>query len=155
MHEGVAPMRAVLDTNLIASAPVFPGQTTNAIRSSWTERRLCPLVSATTVAELVRVLAYPKFRLTDAAQSEVLADYLPFCDVVAVPHPPPRTPPCRDPLDVPFLELALAGQADCLVTGDGDLLALAAAFACPIVTVRELLIGLGRAEGTSLWRPTG
>ncbi len=153
MHEGVAPMRAVLDTNLIVSALVFPGRTTTEIRSSWTERRLCPLVSATTVAELVRVLAYPKFRLTDAAQSEVLADYLPFCDVVAVPDPPPPTPPCRDPLDVPFLELALVGQADCLVTGDRDLLDLGAAFACPIVTVRELLAKLGRAEGAGLRHP--
>jgi putative PIN family toxin of toxin-antitoxin system len=32
--------------------------------------------------------------------------------------------PCRDPDDDKFLETALNGEADCLVSGDADLLAL-------------------------------
>ena len=51
-----------------------------------------------------------------------------------MPDPPPVVPDCRDPSDKPFLELALAGQADALVTGDGDLLALAPVFPIPIIT---------------------
>jgi putative PIN family toxin of toxin-antitoxin system len=31
---------------------------------------------------------------------------------------------CRDPKDNKFLELAVAGNADCIVTGDKDLLVL-------------------------------
>jgi len=31
---------------------------------------------------------------------------------------------CRDPKDNKFLELAVCGGADCLISGDGDLLAL-------------------------------
>ena len=39
----------------------------------------------------------------------------------------------------PFLHLALFGQAEYLVTGDGDLLSLADVFDCPIVTATHFL----------------
>ena len=51
---------------------------------------------------------------------------------------PSAVPECRDPFDRPFLELALVGQADALVTGDGDLLAVAPLFSVPILTPDEL-----------------
>jgi putative PIN family toxin of toxin-antitoxin system len=83
------------------------------------------------------VLAYPKFKLTKAEQEDLLADYLPFCDTVLLPEHLPTIPECRDPFDVPFLVLALVGNADYLVTGDRDLLCLVDSFACPIVTVEQ------------------
>lgn len=51
---------------------------------------------------------------------------------------PPDVPECRDPRDRMFLELAVVGQADALVTGDGDLLTLAPVFAVPIITPTTL-----------------
>jgi uncharacterized protein len=87
----------------------------------------------------VLLLAYPKFRLTKAEQDDLLADYLPYCEVVQMPTEPLEVPDCRDPFDVPFLQLALVGQADYLVTGDRDLLSLKAAFAIPIVNVEQFL----------------
>ena len=45
-----------------------------------------------------------------------------------------EAPDCRDPEDRMFLKLAAAANADALVTGDGDLLALGTAFATPILT---------------------
>jgi predicted nucleic acid-binding protein len=59
-----------------------------------------------------------------------------------MPAKPPKTPACRDQSDVPFLQLAIAGKADYLVTGDGDLLALASKFSCPIITADQLLTKL-------------
>ncbi len=41
------------------------------------------------------------------------------------------------PSDVPFLQLALSGEADAIVTGDQDLLVLAPAFSVPILTAQE------------------
>ena len=96
-----------------------------AVRNAWHAEVCSPLVSRATAAELVRTLTYPKFRLSPEEQREVLADYLPYCTTVRVPAKPPKTPACRDPADAPFLQLALAGKADYLVTGDRDLLALA------------------------------
>ena len=71
-------------------------------------------------------------------RQDLLDEYLPCCETVAIPHPPPPIPQCRDPFDRPFLELALAGQADMLVTGDSDLLAMADTFAIPIMTPAAL-----------------
>ncbi len=139
------PPRTVLDTNLVLSALVFREGRLSALREAWQGRRVVPLVSKVTVAELIRVLAYPKFGLSADEREELLADYLPHCTTVPVPQPPPLTPDCRDPFDRPFLELAAEGKADYLVTGDRDLLSLAGRFVCPIVTAEELLSVLPKA----------
>jgi predicted nucleic acid-binding protein len=56
-----------------------------------------------------------------------------------MPAKPPKTPPCRDPFDIPFLQLAIVGKADHLVTGDKDLLSLADTFARSIITAEQFL----------------
>jgi len=133
------PLRVVLDTNVVLSALVFGGSLPGAVRAAWQRGALRPLASAATVQELVRVLAYPKFRLSASEQEELLADYLPYVQTVRIPQPPPAVPSCRDPLDEPFMQLALAGKARVLVSGDRDLLDMAAAFmrvgACPILSL--------------------
>jgi predicted nucleic acid-binding protein len=59
-----------------------------------------------------------------------------------MPAKPPRTPPCRDAFDVLFLQLAIAGKVDCLVTGDKDLLGLSGRIRCPIIMAEALLASL-------------
>ncbi len=131
------PVRAVLDTNVVLSALVFRGGAAGQLRLDWQRGQVLPLVSTVTVQELLRVLAYPKFRLSQAEQDELLADYLPYAETVRIPQPPPTVPDCRDLQDVPFMHLAVVGKAQVLVSGDGDLLAVAAEFertcACSIV----------------------
>ena len=125
--------RVVLDTNVVLSALVFGKGVTARLRTGWQEAVFVPLVSTATAQELVRVLAYPKFRLGSEDQRELLADYLPYAEIVRIPHPPPAVPNCRDPFDLQFLHLAAAGRADALITGDGDLLSLSAWDRCPIL----------------------
>ncbi len=138
-----SPLRVVLDTNVVLSALVFGGGQAGQLRRAWQAGAFVPLASAVTVQELVRVLAYPKFALARAAQDELLADFLPYAQTVRMPQPPPPVPDCRDPLDVPFLQLAVAGQAQRLVSGDKDLLVLAQAFCqasgCRIITMSTLI----------------
>lgn len=134
----VTPPRLVLDTSVLLSALLFPAGAVTWIRAAWRAGRIRPLASRDTTAEFLRVLAYPKFRLTAAERQDLLDDYLPCCETVAIPDPPPRVPPCRDPLDLPFLELAISGRADALVTGDLDLLALGDSFGIPILTPAAL-----------------
>ena len=131
--------RVVIDTNLVLSALVFASGRLTPLRLAWQSGRVLPLVSQSTAAELIRTLAYPKFKLAAHEQEELLADYLPYCKTVRIPAPPPATPPCRDVFDVVFLELALAGKADALVTGDKDLLSLANKLACPILGAEQFL----------------
>ena len=91
-------------------------------------------------------VAYPKFALDAGERRDLLDDYLPFCETVPVPDPPPAVPECRDPSDRPFLELALAGRADALVTGDADLLTLADVFPVPILPPADFRRRLSHGE---------
>jgi putative PIN family toxin of toxin-antitoxin system len=129
----------VLDTNVVLSALVFRGRAAGQVRQAWQRELVLPLASTATVQELVRVLAYPKFGLSQPEQDELLADYLPYAETVRIPQPPPKVPECRDALDLPFLHLAVAGKAQVLVSGDRDLLVIAAELertsACPIVSL--------------------
>jgi putative PIN family toxin of toxin-antitoxin system len=123
-----AAVRVVLDTNVVLSALVFRGGAAGQVRLAWQRGLVLPMASTATVQELVRVLAYPKFRLSKAEQDELLADYLPYAETVRIAQAPPTVPYCRDALDLPFMHLAVAGKAKVLVTGDRDLLAVAAEF---------------------------
>ena len=134
--------RAVLDTNIVLSALVFTHGRAVALRDAWQAGRCEPHVSKATVGELIRVLGYPKFKLSAEEQRELLADYLPYCRTVAMPAKPPRTPSCRDPFDLPFLQLAVVGKVDFLVTGDRDLLGVRGKLPCPIVTLDHFLTAL-------------
>jgi putative PIN family toxin of toxin-antitoxin system len=136
--------RVVLDTNVVLSALLFAQGRLAPLRPAWREARFQPLVSAAATKELVRALSYPKLRLSAAEQQELLADYLPYCDTVHMPSDLPDTAACRDPFDIPFLQLAVVGKADHLVTGDNDLLSLADSFQCSVVTAEQLLGMLGR-----------
>jgi putative PIN family toxin of toxin-antitoxin system len=131
----VTHVRVVLDTNVLLSALLFTAGRLAWLRYAWQTEIVRPLASRDTVSELIRVLNYPKFRLTRPEIHELIADYLPSCetaevsDLIVVPS-------CRDPFDRPFLALALAlaAEADALVTGDADLLVLAEQFPIPILT---------------------
>lgn len=133
--------RVVLDTNVLLSALVFTHGRTRAVREAWQAGRCEPLVSKATVDELIRVLGHPKFKLVADEQRDLLADYLPYCRTVAIPVKLPRTPPCRD-FDLPFLQLAMAGKADFLITGDRDLLDIKSRLICPIVSLEAFLAAL-------------
>ena len=138
------PLLVVLDTNLVLSALVFRGAAAGALRGAWQNGAFLPLVSTATTQELIRVLAYPKFHLSQDEQHELLADYLPYTTTLRVPEPPPAVPACRDSFDLPFLQLAVAGKAAALVSGDKDLLALAGRFQVRVLTLTAFLPTLTR-----------
>lgn len=70
-------------------------------------------------------MSYPKLGLDEENVRELLGDYLPYAEVVALRvSGASNLPVCRDPDDQPFLVLAHGGDADVLVTGDKALLEL-------------------------------
>ena len=125
--------RLVLDTNVLLSSLLFRSGSPVWIRRAWQSDAIRPLASRDSVEELVRVLSYPKFRLTEGDHRELLDDYLPWCETVSVPASM-TAPLSRDPSDQPFLALALFAEADALITGAQDLLAMAQAVSVPILT---------------------
>jgi uncharacterized protein len=115
--------RIVFDTSVVVSAVVLQSSQLAWLRAHWSAGACVPLVSRDTVDELIHILEYRKFRLEAQRRNELLADYLPFCEIVEVTRK--CSVVCRDVKDQPFLDLAQSGKADSLVSGDRDLLVLA------------------------------
>jgi len=130
-------IRVVLDTNVVLSALLFTSGRLAWIRRAWQHKQFLPLVCTETVCELLRVLAYPKFKLTAEERQHLLQDFLPYTEVVGLPLPWPTLPRCRDEKDQVFLVIAYIGQAQALITGDGDLLAMRNESPVLIVTPEE------------------
>ena len=129
--------RVVLDTNCLVSALIFSRGRFAWLREAWQTKRFTALASHDTVSELLRVLTYPKFKLTREEQETLLADFLPYVETVKIDTTPESLPDIRDADDIIFLVLAVVGRADALVSGDGDIQAVRDQFHVPILTVAE------------------
>jgi len=115
-------MRCVVDTNVLVSAMVFPlSVPRQAVDEALSDGAL--LFSEFTMDELKEVLFRSKFdryvsreeRALFLAQIGVAAEFVSIIQLVRE---------CRDPKDDKFLEVALNGRADVIITGDADLLAM-------------------------------
>jgi putative PIN family toxin of toxin-antitoxin system len=96
------------------------------------------LVSAAVVTELNDVLKREKFNkyLREEERFLFLAALLRAATLVEITV---TINDCRDPKDNKFLELAVSGHADCIVSGDEDLASLHPFRGIPILTPRAYL----------------
>ena len=130
-------MRVVLDTNTVISSLLFSGTASHLV-PLWQSRKITVLVSKEIVEEYLRVLAYPKFHLGDQEIRRLLeGDLLPFVKTIRVRRRLAVVK--RDPEDNKFIECAVAGRAQYLVTGDRDLRELGSYGGVLILTVAEFL----------------
>jgi putative PIN family toxin of toxin-antitoxin system len=110
-------------------------------------RRFIPLVSRDTASELMRVLNYPKFRLDKNEQELILADFLPYAEVVRIKIVPQNLPALQDPDDLMFLSLAVFGNADALISGDAHILKVKSQLGrISVLTVNEFAAWLEKRE---------
>jgi len=111
----------VLDTNVVVSGLLFPGSMAN--RALLKAQGGHVLGSDATLLELVEVMGRAKFDryVEPDIRKRLAAEYVNACETVPI-HFPIRA--CRDPKDDKFLEVAVHGRADLIVTGDRDLLDL-------------------------------
>lgn len=130
-------MRVVIDTNVVVSALLFNG-TPGKLIPMWKEKLILPLISRKILEEYLRVLAYPKFELTEADINFLIYnEILPWFQTVEVK----RTEKIvrEDPSDDKFLACAIAGNADIVVSGDRHLLDLGSFKSIQIMTPSQLL----------------
>ena len=120
-------MRVVLDANAFVSALISPGGIAADVLQAWEEERFAVLISEDILHELGRVLHYPKlqerYRLSEGRILQFLQLLRAQCVLVepaihlsVIEH---------DPTDDRYLECAVAGSADIVVSGDKHLLELA------------------------------
>lgn len=128
-------MRAVIDTNVLLAGLLWRGPP-YALLEQVRSGELTFISSPELLAELAEVLARPKFdaivKRSNSSREQMLLQVRMLAEVI---DPPPLIKPvCRDPDDDAVLVLAVAAQADLIVSGDEDLLSLQRFEGVPILS---------------------
>lgn len=108
-------MKIVLDTNVLVSGLLSPGGPPGRILDLVTSGRVLLLFDDRILAEYRDVLARPRLRIPPVEAAGIL-DLIERDGLLTVAAPLAAELP--DPDDLPFLEVAVAGQVDALVTGN-------------------------------------
>jgi len=142
---GKKELKVVLDTNVLVSALLFKGELSKLL-SLLKQRKCILLFSEETLNEIIRVLHYPKFALTEKEidyllQSEILS-YAKIVETVLKFN----KEVCRDREDQKFLELAVSAKADYIISGDKDLLDLKKINKIRILSPNEFLLLLNKIK---------
>ena len=128
-------MRLVVDTNLWVSYLLKPNSLI-APQLDILQLEETLLYSRATLEELSDVLSRAKFaKYVD--RKSVHAFMMAFVETGEHVTVTREIKACRDPRDDKFLELAVSGQADVILSGDDDLLALHPFEDIPILRMRE------------------
>jgi putative PIN family toxin of toxin-antitoxin system len=134
-------MRIVIDTNVFVSA-ALKDKSLPSIALHLAMQRAVLLKSAATETQLLEVIARPYLApLIAPATSDWLKQLMANAELVAITE---RISACRDSADDKFLELAVSGHADCILTGDADLLVLNPFRGIPIVNPATFVQGASR-----------
>jgi len=127
--------RVVLDTNIIISSVL--GGALVLILEKWDEKKFTVVVTTDVISEYFEVLNRPKFNLKQETIDKITRYIYQFSEFV-VPEEEIRFIE-DDPKDDKFLEAAVSGKVDFIVSGDSHLLAIKEFRSIPIITGREFL----------------
>ncbi len=138
-------MRIVLDTNVLISGLLWRGASHTLVELV-RDGVLILITSPALLGELAEVIARPRFRpaLERSAvdPEQILVEFQRLAELI---DPPPLTAPVsRDSDDDDVLAVAVAAQADLIVSGDDDLLVLGQYNGIPILNPRDAVARLSR-----------
>ena len=136
-------MAVVFDTNVLISA-AFRSASTPSLAVRHAAANDVILASTTTLSELASAMERPKFDryVSPAARREYVAFIHAIVRIIPIRR---SVRACRDPADDKFLDVAVNGGAQAIVSGDHDLLALNAFEGVAIISPAEYL-AKARAE---------
>jgi putative PIN family toxin of toxin-antitoxin system len=137
------PPRLVMDTNVVVSGLLFDGPPARLVDLG-RQGHVRLVLSKSIVQEYLRVLAYPRFELS---QTEIKAliekAILPAAEIVDAAKAPAVIR--KDPSDDKFLAAAVAAHAHAIISGDHHLLGLGSHRGIPIRTAADYLAELKAA----------
>jgi len=134
---------AVIDTNVLASALIRRQGASGQVLRHLRNGGFTIIYSAPLMVELVEVLSRPHIQHKYHVQSDDIAALINLVRLRGeLVSPTRRIDACRDPKDNRFLEAAVEGNADVIVSGDADLLDMREFEAVPILSVAEFLAQL-------------
>lgn len=112
-------MRVILDTNVLLGALISPHGPPDAIYRAWRAARFELVTSTAQLDELRRVSRYPKLKtILPAHRIGTMVNNMQRAIVLNTLPPLPEGVDANDPNDAFLLAMAMAGEADYLVTGD-------------------------------------
>ena len=118
-------MRVVIDTGVLLSALIRRQGTPGEILRLLRDGRFTVIYTTVIMIEIIEVLGRDPFRTKYQIESEDITTLVNLIRLRGeLVNPLRKVTICRDPKDDKFLEAALAGQADAIVSGDADLLVL-------------------------------
>jgi putative PIN family toxin of toxin-antitoxin system len=133
-------MRAVIDTGVFISALIRPQGRTGAVLQALKDKRFTMIYSTDILVEIIDVLGRDKFRSKYHISPDDIAaliDLIRLRGELVIPSQ--KLTVCRDPKDDIFLEAALEGKAEYIVSGDFDLLDMKSFENIPVLRVAEFL----------------
>jgi hypothetical protein len=74
--------RVAFDTALVLQALLFNDRKAQLLRWSWQTGQCQALIATGSAQALMKALAFPAFKLDEVQQQELLADFLPYAEVV-------------------------------------------------------------------------
>jgi putative PIN family toxin of toxin-antitoxin system len=108
-------VRVVIDTNVLVSALISPGRTAWQVTEAVRDGRLTPLHDERILAEYGDVLTRPAFGFAVDDVAELVDLFLRFGETISAE---PLELVVPDPDDLVFVEVAVTGRADAIVTGN-------------------------------------
>jgi len=127
--------RVILDTNILVSMAL--GGEVGNVAEEWKAEKFLLVVSDEIVSEYLDVLQRPKLHLKPRTIAVIIARVYRKAEFVSPQEQIASIQP--DPKDDKFLEAAIAGNVDFIVSGDKHLLDLKEFRSIPIITGREFL----------------
>lgn len=108
-------MNIVLDTNVLVAGLLSPFGSCGEILRMVSSGELILSLDARIISEYSEVLQRPKFKFKEDKVAALL-EYIRFRGITAAPSPLANS--LQDSDDEPFLEVALASKAVCIITGN-------------------------------------
>lgn len=141
-------MRVVLDANVIVSALISTQGAPRRILDLWQAEAFELVISGPILAEIERVLRYPRIAQLHKLPDAELREFLDLLrDESLVVAPQTQLHLSSDETDNRYIECAVAGNAGYLVTGDKKhLIAIGAYEGIPVVSPAAFLALLHMAE---------
>lgn len=139
-------MRLVVDANVFVSALIARKGVPGKLLTRLVEGEHVFLVSGWTMDELRQTLNYPKLQKLLKPRVHEVEQFLSAVEILAEEVDTTLSMSgldCRDPKDIEYMAVAVAGHADCIVSGDKDLLVEKAVEGIPVLTPAQLLSRLG------------
>jgi len=134
-------LRAAIDANVFASATHNPKSPPAKIIHAWFKDRFQLILSPAILAEIRRVMQYPRIRKASAWTGVEVAELISLLETNAEIQVPGALDlkVVRDPTDDKYMVAAVEGRADYIVSGDKDLLDLSRYEDIEIVSPRQFL----------------